>query len=635
VLAAVAAPAAQPAVPKVRAQRPRIFLRAKTWAGPSIPRIRAWLKRPDYRTRMEKFRRQPLGRVALARITDDPQLRAEAVQFAAAFRIRGATPARWSDAMVHAGMLYDWYRDRLDPDARKALVADMETWGDKAVAYLKGGGATPFYDRTSGVLAGLTVVGLALHGDREKAPGYVEYAYRFFKDRFSTCREQEEGAAGGGSYSYYWLYRQMGHTAAAWRSATDWDAAKWIAREQGDWLRNQIAFQIWMTYPNGWFVKEGDIWLGSHTDHSQYRQALDIVTGMYRDGVGRTFAEQIHQRHGIHDYNSAYVWQFLLFNDPTIEPEPLSKLGRAAVFSPKLHGYVCWRSGWDDDATIVHFRCGETIYHHATWDQGKFLLFRRRPLAIKDGAYVGYRSGHHLYYKSPWSANCVVFTGPKHDGSQPKIDFDGTPSWKEWKAARDRRVRRPPTGILLEHEATDAYARAKGDLSAAARGSTWVRELVFLDYKYLVVLDRVKAAENITHRWLLQLIHEPKWRLNPNLVMADVGDERLFCQTLLPEKPAFKAVGGPWHEFDYNGRNRAPKGWHRIRQRHTRFPPPMQLGHWRIEVTPAEPAAECTYLHVLVPSDVKTFDMPPCSVEQRDDAITVKVGDLSHTFDGK
>jgi hypothetical protein len=623
------------AAPKVRAKRPRIFVRAENWAGPSIPKIREWLKQPDYRKRMEKLGRTPLGKATLALITGDKKRLAKAVEIAKKFRIAGTTPARWSDDMVHAAMLYDWFHDRLDAASRKTLVADMETWGDKAMAYLKGGGATPFYDRTSGVMAGLTVVGLALHGDSAKADEYVKYAHTFFKDRFSTCREAEEGAAGGGGYSYYWLYRQMGHTVAAWRSATDWDAADWIAKNQGDWLRKQITFQIWMTYPNGWFVKEGDLWLGSHNDHSQYRQALDMVTGMYRDGVGRTFAGLMHKRHGIHDYNSAYVWQFLLFNDPTIKPKPLSTLGKTAVFSPKLHGYVSWRSSWKDDATIVHFRCGETIYHHATWDQGKFILFRKKPLAIKNGAYVGYMSGHHVYYKSPWSANCVVFTSDKLDGNQPRIDFDGTPSWKEWKAKRDKRVKRPPTGVLLKHEANEKYAYAKGDLSAATRGSKWTRELVFLGYKYLVVLDRVKAAEGVTHRWLLQLINEPKWRLSPNLIMADVGDERLFCQTLLPEKPKFTTVGGPWNEFNFNGKNKSPKYWHRIRERHKRFPEQMQLGSWRVEVTPAVPAVECTYLHVLVPTDTKTFDMPKCSVERKDGKLIVKVGDLSHTFNGE
>ena len=58
----------------------------------------------------------------------------------------------------------------------------------------------------------------------------------------------EDGASGGGSYSYRHMYVDQARAVAAWRSATDWDAAKWIREEQGDWLRRQVDFQIWTVY---------------------------------------------------------------------------------------------------------------------------------------------------------------------------------------------------------------------------------------------------------------------------------------------------------------------------------------------------------------------------------------------------
>jgi hypothetical protein len=36
---------------KVRAERPRIWIRAQQWAGPSIPEPREWFKRPEHRER--------------------------------------------------------------------------------------------------------------------------------------------------------------------------------------------------------------------------------------------------------------------------------------------------------------------------------------------------------------------------------------------------------------------------------------------------------------------------------------------------------------------------------------------------------------------------------------------------------
>jgi heparin/heparan-sulfate lyase len=393
-----------------------------------------------------------------------------------------------------------------------------------------------------------------------------------------------------------------------------------------------MLFQIWTTYPNGWLWKDGDVWSGAHTDKSKFRMQIDAIAGMHDSGVGRAFALQMADRWPKwdgwpSDYHTVYLWQFFVFNDPTLKAEPLSTLGRADVFSPKLHGIVCWRDSWEADATVIHFKCGETVDHHATYDQGKFTIFKRTPLAIKDGAYIGYGSSHHRYYKSPWSANCVVFTGEKSSGEQPHIDFDGAASWKAWKAKRDARYKRPPTGVLLATEANERYTRALGDLTGACpAGSYWTRELVFLGYRYLLVLDRVRAAEGFEHRWLLQTINEPK--VERDLAVADNAPGRLFCRTLLPEEATITKVGGPGHEFDYNGHNRLPKGWPDPK----RFPPEMQLGKWRLEVTPSDGSSECVYLHVLFPADTKTYSVPKTTVRRDARRLTVTVGGLSYGF---
>jgi hypothetical protein len=284
---------------------------------------------------------------------------------------------------------------------------------------------------------------------------------------------------------------------------------------------------------------------------------------------------------------------------------------------------VCWRDSWADDAAIIHFKCGETVDHHASYDQGKFMIFKHKPLAIKAGAYIGYLSSHHRYYKSVWSSNAVLFTGTNQIGEQPYIDFDGTPSWAEWKAARDARYKRAPTGVLLATEATDKYARALGDLAGSLPpgGNEWKRELVFLDYKYLLVLDRVKSAPELKTRWTLHTVNEP--RVEEQLAVADNEPGRLFCRTLLPAKARLTKVGGPGHECDYNGGNRPPKG---------KTAPEQTIGAWRLDVEAAEPAAECVYLHVLFPTETTTDKMPTCSVEPKGADLVVKVADSEYTF---
>ncbi len=614
--------------PTVRAERPRVFIREKVWDGPSVEKLREWVKREEYQRMLRKLP-DKIGRGVYWLATGDDAAGRKAVEQFGAMKISGDTPSYSGISAQKYAAMYDWLHDHPDMSAevRQNAVKHMEKWADGFIAVLKQGGPTPFYSRISGAIAGLTVIGLALYGDSPKADEYIRFSAQYLREKIGTIRQVEDGATGGGTYGYHHEFTDLANMVAAWRSATDWDAAAWIREHQGNWLERQLLFQIWTTYPNGWFVKDGDIWSGSHTDKTQLRMQIDAVTGMYRNGFGRTWADAMYGRWKEAVYHSEYVWEFFIFNDPEVKPRPLEELGRAEVFSPNLHGIVCWRDSWKNDATVIHFKCGETVDHHASYDQGRFTIFRQAPLAIKNGRYQGYKSAEHWYYKSPWSANVVIFDGPQNHGYQPFIDFDGTPSWTEWKKERDRRFQRPPTGVLKATEANDKYARALGDLSGSTHPteSTWTRELVFLGYKYLLVLDRVKPGKGVKTRWLLHTVNEPQ--VNGMLVTADNSGGRLFCRTLLPESAKIVKHGGDGRAFHHKDQ----KG------NETSFPvaaaPPEQmLGAWRLDVVPPDEGAECVYLHVLYPTGTDTAKMPECSVERAGAGLRVRVGELEHVF---
>jgi hypothetical protein len=618
-------------IPKVRDERPRIFLRAKAWDGPSVEKIKGWMDRPEYRARVAKLKDRAIGMVLLSLLTDDEEIDKAAMEKNKRFRISGRTMTYAGIEAQKAAAMYDWLRNDpdFDEESRRQRVADMERWADRLMGELASRDApTPFYSRIAGGIAGLTALGLALHGDSPKADTYIRFAAQFLREKNGTVRQAEDGAALGGDYSYSHQFTDLANMVAAWRSATDWDAGKWIKEHQGNWLERQMLFQMWITNPNGVFWGDGD--LASVSDKSQFRMQIDTITGMYRNGYGRTWADVIAKRWPKWDsfpcdYHREYIWQFFVFNDPDVPALPLDGLGRAEVFSPKLHGVVCWRDSWGEDATIIRFKCGDTVDHHGTWDQGKFTIFRRKPLAIKQGGYVGgYKRPQHLYYKSPWSANCVIVTSDNRFGWQPYVDMDGPQSWAGWKAKRDQRYRHPPTGVLLETEANEQYARALGDLSGAVSPtrSRWTRELVFLGYKYLLVLDRVTPGPGAEHRWTLHVPSDPK--IEGPLVTVDNASGRLFCRTLLPESPRIVKIGGAkqrWAHLTQKGQERT-------------FPSskPKDGTAWRLDVTPEKADGECVYLHVLYPTDTDTAAMPACSVERKGEALVVKVGDLAHEF---
>jgi hypothetical protein len=314
------------------------------------------------------------------------------------------------------------------------------------------------------------------------------------------------------------------------------------------------------------------------------------------------------------DYHTSFVWQFYVFNDPTVKPEPLSKLNRCMLFSPEIDGYALWRSSWKPDATVVHFHAGDSIDMHGGSDQGKFVIFKHKPLANKNGGYMGYGSKIHQYYRSPMSANCVIFERPGRRGTVQTnqvayINRAGNVnSFEEFKKVRPKYG--PPTGRMVEHEVTKDYARAVGvmDGSTPDKGKTnkWRREMVFLDYKYVIVLDRVRTGENVKAKWLLNFEGEPQ--VAGPLIRFDNQPGRLFCKTLLPEKASYKKVGG----------KEAPKY-----MRH----------QWSVEVTGPEPGAkDQAFLHVLFPTETTTKAMPKCSARFTPAGILVRVGDKQYQF---
>lgn len=623
-------------VPRVRPERPRLILRAEAWDGPSVERILNWRDRPEYR---EMDQRLPDGGVTGALrylVLNDAEAGKKAVAWLKGLKAPSGTKQSVTytgESLVNHAMIYDWLRDHPDlADAadREGAVAYFEWWGEQFRRH-NSPGVVPFYSRNTGACMGLTAIAIALHGDSPKADEFLAHAFKDFRENIGTIRQAEDGASGGGSYGYVHQFGATAQTAAAWRSGTDWDAAQWIREKQGNWLERQLLWQIWSTYPNGWLWKEGDIWSGSHRDRNNHALGVAAVSDMYRNGQGRAHHEAMIRRWGLP--GTYYQWRtlwFYLYNNPDIPVQPLDALGRADVFSPNLHAYVCWRDSWRDDATIVHFKAGDNVDHHGTWDTGKFTIFRKTPLAIKNGYYGGYKSAVHMYYKSPWSANVVIFEGPKAHGNQlgvPSGPMHGQASWERWSARRQSM--HPISGRLLLHEAADNHARAVADLSGSTHpdDSTWIRELVFLDYKYLLVLDRVKPGSGVTTRWILHSINEPRIDAERKLVAMDNGDARLFCRTLLPEGAAIEKVGGGGKAFAHRNRQGEQVEWDYQAPR-----PEQMLGQGRFDVVPPDPSAETVYLHVLFATDAATDTMPESSVVRKGDDYTVTVGGLTHTF---
>jgi hypothetical protein len=212
---------------QVRPERPRIMLRETKWDGPSVEQIRARMALPEYKQRAAKLNATTIGEALLWMVNGDEDAGHKAVAEFIRERVGGDTPTNWGDSLLESAVLYDWLHNHPDftAEARKAKVADFEKWGDKCVAYFKNP-ETPFYCRYSAMLSGFATMALAIDGDSPKAADYLKVARDVLCNQYGTIRQMEDGATGGGGYGYNWQFRHLAAMAAAWRSASDFDAPK-------------------------------------------------------------------------------------------------------------------------------------------------------------------------------------------------------------------------------------------------------------------------------------------------------------------------------------------------------------------------------------------------------------------------
>ena len=616
----------------VRMQRPRVFLRARSepgYHGPSLDRMRENFRRPDYQRapRKDKLPRSRMGQLVLWLLSGDEFAGLDAAAWACEMqnggiaRARGKSPSYAGISVQRTAAAYDWLYDHgdVDPITRRLVMHHLEGWARNLGGWIRNKNSTVFYSRRWGALAGSGIAALALFGETPTARDVLQQAcwHLRSKDGLCTIRQAQDGGTAGSCYGFHHMFTDNANLLAAITYGTDWNVAEFTQKERGDWLQKQLYFQMHCTYPDGNFFKDGDLWSGA-AGNSQYRMQVDVITGLYRNGIGRSYADWMAKKWPKYfpsDYHTEFVWQFYVFNDPTVKPRPLSDLPRCMLFSPDIDGYVLWRSSWKPDATVVHFHCGDTIDMHGGADQGKFVIFKHRPLANKNGGYHGYGSPVHRYYRSPLSANTVVFERPGRRGkgvATGQVGYvnraGGVNSFEEFKKARAPLG--PPVGRIVKHEVTEDYARAVGvlDGSTPDKGQEhrWTREIVFLGYESVLVLDRVRTGAQTKAKWLLNFEREPQ--IEDSLIRFDNGKGRLFCRTLLPEKPIFKKVGG----------DGAPE---------------VMGKQWCVEVTGPDPGArEQVFLHVLYPTDTGTDAMPACSMERKGDEIVVRVGERAYTF---
>jgi heparin/heparan-sulfate lyase len=165
-------------------------------------------------------------------------------------------------------------------------------------------------------------------------------------------------------------------------------------------------------------------------------------------------------------------------------------------------------------------------------------------------------------------------------------------------------------GLGPDKQAPD-YSLLKGDITAAYSDKVRqvVRSFVFLNLRdertpaALIVFDRIVSRNpDFKKYWLLHSMEAPQ--LSESSVVIDRTEHgeqgRLVLNTLLPESGnrTTEKIGGPGKEYWVFGENFANDQEPRRLERSS-----MELGSWRIQVSPKEASAEDLLLNVMQVTD--------------------------------
>jgi heparin/heparan-sulfate lyase len=245
-------------------------------------------------------------------------------------------------------------------------------------------------------------------------------------------------------------------------------------------------------------------------------------------------------------------------------------------------------------------------------DNNAFTIHKRSLLAIDSGVNAydedvnsDYRTN---YYSRTIAHNSITLYDPKetfrggafaaeqsggaNDGGQVRLrgpDRIGEIRQNDrWEVGKIVAYQHGPLFTYAVGDATKSYSTAKLRL--------FRRHFLFLPPDLFVVFDQVEATDpSFRKAWLLHCVDEPS--VNGDIVTVTNGPfgsaqgrpGRLTCRTVLPEHPEITKVGGPGKECWVDGRN-----WPAVEREWSR-----DAGFWRVEVSPAQPAAEDLFLHVL------------------------------------
>lgn len=528
--------------------------------------------------------------------------KAEAVALACA-ALTPSTNNQNRRTLLAMSFVYDWLHRDLSRSARETLRTSIpERMGSIHVhdrEFLWGWNPENF--------GSLTVGAVAVWGEASDADDRLEeYLYRFRHGIFPAWRHfgQTGGTMEGWWYSGYHIDIYL-DAILALRTATNVDFL-----ESEPWLDRLVDFFCLGLRADGSFHRVGDSRVAAGFAWENRRFA-SCMAGHFRNRRAQWLAMRIEEGLGVWGPTAV---SDVLFYDPDLEPLPPS--GRCGGFFPDA-GFVLESSSWDADAVQILFRSArEFTLGHTHRDNNSFTVFYKGAQALDSGTYDDYAGPHHVnYYERSIAHNTIVVFDPAEEFRRHRLECSNDGGQRYLLAPEQVETVMPGTiedtlepakgyqaGGILFHESTEDHVYTMADAGPSYgehKVRAFDRHLVFLKRvsglrtPVLLVFDRVVSTQaGFRKAYLLHTQNAPK--VSGATVSATNRDGMIFHETLLPQRPDIRVIGGPGYEFWVDGQTHPP----------SRPPGPLEdAGRYRVEVAPGTPREEDRFLHAVFLAD--------------------------------
>jgi len=494
---------------RIKTDRPRLLLRPRTTPyAVSLDQLSAIPRDDDFNTMLARLKgwKSAMAQAMVYRLTGDESAAERAIEKMRHFKASEKSgPFEVYFGLRNLALAYDWLH------TYKGFTNEMKAEVRRKAAPLAAAGMRisndhVFHNYIWMSAGGTALWALATAGDDPQADQLLEAIRERLNDRLYPAMAYLGGAPG--ESMWYWALYDLSPAALsvlAAQSAYETDLVGAIKKKHGDWLGRHFLHLLHCTGPAMRYLTFGDTKTGPDGGVThEMAGVLDGLTWAFNSREGVFFSRWLAKKRGPKRfYGETAVFYFLYTRHLTAKPATPA----LAYFAGGTHGgHVLARSGWDEGATIVGFRCTDHYGAHNHYDQGSFIISRNGPLAIDAPVYKRVRGPQQ---RTEYHNTLLI--GGQGQRAVHGQSFKTLDEFKENLSAGARLE----TGDILFYKDTPAWTAVSGQFAQAYapdQVASCVRQLLFIRPGTVVIIDRLVAPPGKPLpevQWLLQVPKRP------------------------------------------------------------------------------------------------------------------------------